>query len=99
MNPLLREALGAIVRWVLAIGAGYVVKAGIWSEGDALAYTSAAALALVALGWSVWQKYKSRQTLVTALASSTPMTETLAKRRVALGLAPSVTGSADVIPG
>lgn len=69
MNPLLQQALGSIVRWLLTFAAGYLVQLGIWTEEDAMKYVGAAALALVALGWSLYQKYKSRLTLVTALAT------------------------------
>ena len=68
MNPLYQEALASIIRWVLAIGAGFLVERGIWAEADAAGYVSAAALAVVALGWSFYQKYTMRTKLVTALA-------------------------------
>lgn len=98
MNPLLQEALASIVRWALALGAGYLVKAGIWTGSDAQTYVAAAALALIALGWGIWQKYQSRLTLVTALSSG-PSSEEAVKTRIASGLpVPAVSTPSDTIP-
>lgn len=58
MHPLVAQLLGALVRWALAFLAGYLVKAGIWTQPDAEQWAAAAAVALVALGWSLWQKYR-----------------------------------------
>lgn len=68
MNPLLVEALGSIVRAALQVGAGWLVGHGIWSQSDAEKYVGALALALITLGWSIWQKHGMRSKLVTALA-------------------------------
>ena len=59
MNPLAAQALGSIVRAILLLGAGYLVKAGIWTATDTESYVTAASVALIALGWSVWQKHKA----------------------------------------
>jgi hypothetical protein len=86
MNPLFLEAAAAAVRWVLAVVAGYLVKAGIWAEADAAGYVAAAALALVALAWSWWQKSTMRTKLVTAAAMG-PTTEAAVEKQIALGKA------------
>lgn len=69
---LLLEALGSILRWLLAFGAGYLVRHGVWSQGAADGYVTAAAtaiaMALVSIGWSLWQKYSARIKLLTALS-------------------------------
>lgn len=99
MNPMMVDALGAIIRWALAIGAGYIVKAGIWSEADSSKYVSAAALGLLGLGWSLWQKYKSRGKLLNALSASEPMTEHQIEAVMKAGLpAPSVTTPKSEVP-
>lgn len=67
MNPMLEAALTAIVRALLVGMAGWLVKHGVWTEGDATGYVAAGALAIVTLGWSIYQKYKDRLTLNTAL--------------------------------
>lgn len=99
MNPMIVEALGAIFRWVLAIGAGFIVKAGIWSEDDATKYVAAGALALIGIGWELWQKHKSRVKLLTALATPTPMTERQLEEKVASPrVNPPVTTPKDAVP-
>lgn len=57
MNPLLQQALGAIVRAILTGAAGYFVRHGIWTATDAETYIGAAALFVLSVGWSIWQKY------------------------------------------
>jgi len=68
MNPLLQAALGSIVRWVLAFVAGWLVQHGIWTQADAETYVAAAALAVVGLLWSLWQKYRTSIVISTALS-------------------------------
>lgn len=99
MNPIVQAALGSILRWVLAIWAGYLVKAGIWTGSEADTYIATAVLALLALGWSVWNKYKSRVTLLTALMLPQGSTENDAKARVALGATPSILTPPNTAPG
>ncbi len=60
MNPILQAAIGSIIRWCLALLAGYLVKAGIWTGSDAQTYVAAGSLAILALGWSIWQKFRSQ---------------------------------------
>jgi hypothetical protein len=67
MNPILSAALGSILRWVLALAAGYLVKAGIWTGSDAETYVAAGSMAALGLGLSIWNKYHSRIKLLTAL--------------------------------
>lgn len=97
MNPILAQALGSIVRWALALGAGYLIKAGIWSASDAEVYITGGTLALVALAWSVWQKYHSRLKLVTALAMSAT-TEQNVEQQVKAGVSAPVTTPKHVTP-
>jgi hypothetical protein len=85
MNPLLAQALGAIVRWLLAFVSGWLVQRGIWTEADATQYVAAAAIAIVALGWSLWQKYKSRIHFRAALEMPAGTTEAKVAERVKLG--------------
>jgi hypothetical protein len=99
MNPLLFSALGAILRWVLAFGAGFFVERGIWSSEDAATYVAASAVALLALGWSLWSKYRGRVKLLTALAMPMGTTEATVKEHIAAGLpTPSVATPATVVP-
>lgn len=70
--PLLLEALGSIVRFLLAGLMGYLVGHGVFTQTQADSYTAALAGAIAAgilsLGWSLWQKYSSRIKLLTALS-------------------------------
>jgi hypothetical protein len=58
----------AVVRWLLGIGAGYAVKDGIASASQAEQIV-AGALALVAIGWSLWQKHEQQKAVAAALAT------------------------------
>lgn len=99
MNPILSAALGSILRWALAAGAGYLVKAGIWTGSDAETYVAAGALGLLGLGWSLWNKYHGRVKFLTALTMPAGTTENDVKLHIALGApTPSVTTAADVAP-
>ena len=61
---LLQQAIGSVLRFALAWASGYLVSKGVWTEQEAGAYVEAAAaalaMALISLGWSVWQKYRTR---------------------------------------
>jgi len=75
MNPILVEAAGSIVRAGLNVAAGWLVAHGIWSSSDAEKYVGALALALVSVGWSLWQHWGMRSKLVTAMAMPAGVTE------------------------
>lgn len=98
MNPMAAAAIGSVVRWALALAAGYMIRAGVWNEPDAETYVTAATLAIVSLGFSLWQKYRSRQTLMVALGSPTTLSEAKAKVIVALDGAPSVSTPTRSVP-
>ncbi len=61
MPPMLQAALGSILRWGLALLAGHLVKAGVWTSADAQVYVAAGALALISLGWSLFEKWKRHE--------------------------------------
>lgn len=103
MNPMLSSFIGAIVRYALMGLAGYAVQHGLFTETDATKYAEAAAVAAPVLAWSLYQKYKGRQKLVTALAAPAGMTENdleaHIKRAKAIGESlPSVTTPKDEAP-
>lgn len=95
MNPILLSALGSILRWLFAIGAGYFVQKGIWTDADAVAYVSAAALGLLSLGWSLYNKYRGRIKFLTALDMPQGATEADVKAKVDAGLGAPITGTGD----
>lgn len=98
MNPLLAAALGSIIRSVLLMGAGYLVSKGVWTNAEAGTYVTAAASALLAIGWGQWQKYKSRQKLVTAMAAGHPISEQAVEHLIDSGVAPPVNLPKDRVP-
>lgn len=98
-NPLFVEAVGAILRWALNIGAGYLVEHGIWSQSNAETYVGAAAMVLITLGWDLWQKYRMRLKILTASASaglSEKQVEAIVKDPATQN--PSVTHPKDEVP-
>ncbi len=98
VNPILQSALGSILRWGLAIGAGYLVKAGIWTGSEAETYITAGTLAALTLGWSLWKNYSGRLKLVTALHWA-DATENQVKAHIAKGGAtPPVSSPKDAAP-
>ncbi len=86
MNPLWSSAIGAILRWALAMGAGWLVEHGIWTSSDASTYVTAASLGLLSIGWSLWRKYTGRVKLLTALSLSAGTSENDLKDHIRLGL-------------
>ena len=88
MNPFFQQMLGAIARVVI-----------VWiaaRTGHDLTNDQAAQIVLeyvipaAVLGWSLYQKYKGRQKLVTALATPGVMTEKQVERIISEGGAASV---------
>lgn len=69
---LLLDAVGSLVRFALAFVAGYLVRHGVWTQGAADSYvaaaSTAAAMAAISLGWSLWQKYAAHLKVLTALS-------------------------------
>lgn len=89
MNPMLVAALTAIVRWAFTFLAGFLVNHAIWSQSDAERYVTAAAIATVTLGFTLWSKYRSRIKLLTALTMPSGSTEQEVEQRLADPLVPN----------
>lgn len=98
MNPLVVAAISSILRFALAGLFGYLVSRGVWTNAEADVYLAAAVPALIALGWSAWNNYKDRRKLVTAMASSGPVSENQVDTLVAVGMSPPLNLSKDRIP-
>lgn len=101
MNPLYQAMAGGVVRYILITAAGSSVLhlAKQPSEAD-LKSLAEAIVSFGALGWSLYQKYKSEQVTVTALASTQPMSRKTAEAMIASPLipTPSAATPADVVP-
>lgn len=98
MNPILSAALGAVLRWALAGAAMFFVDHGIWTAGEASSYVLAGSLAILSLGWSLWNKYHGRVKFLTALAMPKGTTEDDVKSLVAAGASTAVTTPSDTAP-
>lgn len=99
MNPLLKEALGSILRTLFAGAAGWFVSHGIWTQTQATSYVEALALVILALGWSFWAKYRSRIKFLTALTMTPGATESDVTAHIAAGSpVPSVSTPVGMVP-
>lgn len=100
MNPIAQEAVGSILRWALALGAGYLVKAGIWTGSNAETYVMAASLAILSLAWSQRKNWTNRVKLLVALMMPKGSTEQQVVDHISDGLpVPTVTTPPTTIPG
>lgn len=100
MLPIYRDQILGVLRHLLTIGAGMLVTNGYLSTGlVSPELIAGAAVALLTMGLSIYQKIAAREVLVTALASPIGTTETRVKSTIALGLPiPSVLTPPDVVP-
>lgn len=82
--PFIQQIIGAAVRAFVMWVAGYLAARGVIVSDDqtmqAVAWLTPLA---VTLSWSIWQKYRGRQKLLTALGSTKPMSEEQAEERIA----------------
>jgi hypothetical protein len=85
MNPLFVAAVYQIIFAGLMFVAGFLVRWGVWSQEDAVKYMGGLALGLIGLGGMLWNKYKDRIKIVTALSSEKPMTENQLESQIAGG--------------
>lgn len=69
MNPLVSSFIGALVRWLLAGIAGYLVQHCVITGEQSQMYVAAAVVGAPALLWSLWEKYRGKLLLHTAIMS------------------------------
>lgn len=98
MNPILSAAIGSILRWAFALGAGYLVKAGVWSGSEAETYVTAGALAALTLGWSLWRNSTGRVKLLTALHWANTTEDALHGYIAVGGATPPTSTPKDTVP-
>lgn len=98
MNPFLNEIIGAVIRTGVAFVLGWLVNQMIISADQATEWTTAITGGALVLLWSIWQKYRSRKKLVTALASPAGSSEHRVEAMVSAGNAPPVTVPKNVPP-
>jgi hypothetical protein len=99
MPIILQSAIGSILRWALMLGVAFLVKRGIWTSSEAGGYVEAGVVALLALGWALWNQYKSRVKFLTALMPG-PKTEDDVVAHIASGATtPSILTPPNTVPG
>ena len=98
MNPFLNEILGSIIRTGVAFVLGWFVNHQLITSDQATAWATGITGAVLILLWSIWQKYRSRQKLLTAMASPAGATERRIEASVAAGDAPPVSVPKNVPP-
>lgn len=100
MNPILQAALGSILRHFLTIAGGALVSKGIWTEGELTTYVTGFVVLILGLVWSIWNKYKSRSKILTALTMPEGSTEDeLNTKFLTKESRPTITTPSNTIPG
>lgn|ERR1017187_139179 len=98
MNPIYITVVGSLLRWLLAIGAGYLVKHGLLESTDVKHWIAGITMALLAIGWSVWQKYHSRVKMLTALTMPEGSTENQLNTQIVSKVTPSISTPVNEVP-
>lgn len=97
---MLQDGLGSIIRWLLTLLAMRLVDIGIWTGDQAKLYVTGLTLALLTLGWSLWQKYRTRILILVGLMMPTGATENDVKAIIKSGaVTPTVTTPSNTAPG
>jgi hypothetical protein len=93
VNPIWTAAISSILRFVLAVVAGWLVRKGVWSQGEAATYIEAATLGLISVAWSLWDKYHARIKFLTALDMHAGASEADVKQVIADGMGTPLAGN------
>lgn len=97
VNPFTSKLIGTLVRHGLSALGGLLTAQAWVDEASWTNLVEAATPVIVALALSAYEKYTSRQKLVTATAIA-GTTEHQVERTITLGAAPPVTSPKDVVP-
>lgn len=98
MSDLVTKLVTGLVRHLLTGVAGWLISNGILNQGDVDQLLAGLGLALITIAWSVWNKYGSHLSVLTALASPQGTTLAQLKESVDSGKTPPVTTSATSVP-
>ena len=84
-------------------GATWLVSHGVWTHSQARVYVTAASLAILSIGLSLWKNYFSRLKLMVALlhhpgATENQVEDVITRVQFGGGVLPSTLTSKDVIP-
>jgi hypothetical protein len=67
MSLYIQQVIGSVVRACLAAVGGWLTNRGLAEQTDLTALFPGLALVVSAIGWSLWQKWRSEQTIARAL--------------------------------
>ena len=96
MNPLITNIMMSVVRMALGGLVGWLIQAGIMQPEQTVAFYTAIATGLGALGWAVWTNIIKRRVLNTAAAMN-PISVAVVEKMVAAGVsAPALTAMNEV---
>lgn len=90
MNPMLREFLGAVLRWSLQGIFTSMVTKGILTPEQGEYMLIGLVGSLCTLFWILWVKYSQRLKILTALAAPKGTTERTLEQKIRIGDVPSV---------
>jgi hypothetical protein len=87
-----QQIIGTVVRAAVVFAVGWLAAHGgpSFTNDQVTKFITEATPVAAVLVWSIWQKYKGRQKLMTAQASSGPVSENHVEMLVGSGQAPSV---------
>ena len=68
MQELIVRMVGSLLRLALAGASGWLIDRGVLTTDEWTQFVVGLAGVVVAIGWSLWTKYKDHQALVTAAA-------------------------------
>jgi hypothetical protein len=98
MNPLVQQLLGAILRWLFTFAGAWMVEHGILTADEMPQLVTGLALLTISLGWSLWQKHRSKRELFTLAAMRAGSTLQDAKDSIKQGCAASPMTGLDESP-
>ncbi len=98
MNPLIQQFLGAVIRWLLTFIGTWMVEHGILTADEMPSMVMGFSLLLVTLGWSLYQKWKSKREAFTLGALKQGATLQDAKESIKQGCAASAMTGVDEAP-
>ena len=92
--------VGTLLRSAVMAGAGWLVAHGMLPSGSVEEWVGAVVLTLLALFFSLYQKYVERTKLMVALTLPSGSTENDVKSHIATGaVTPSILTPPDTVPG
>lgn len=98
MNPLLQGFLTRVLQFALAGLFGWLVQKGVLTDAESQTYMTAAIAGIIALAWMLWEKYKDRLKLTTAMATQRPVSERQVEMLIQMGQAPPASLPKERVP-